>query len=347
MNDKIVDRSRPVAIWLLIGIGMLMIQVVLGGITRLTGSGLSITEWKPIMGVLPPTSTEQWQIAFEKYKQIGQYKFINSDFTLDDFKFIFFWEWFHRLWARLIAVAFAIPFVVFIVQKRFRKDMIAPMLILFLGGALQGAIGWIMVQSGLNENDISVSHYRLAIHFIAAMALICYAVWFALKLLVPPREIVSNNGLRNFTSSLIVLLIVQLIYGAFMAGMKAGVVAPSWPTINGEWIPSQTKGTIFNDPLLVQFIHRMLAYLLFVLVIIWWVRSRAINTGNLFKTYRILPLLLVVLQVVIGIFTVLHSPKRFDLLWLGTIHQFVAMLLLLCLVWMRFMVNGKSFVRAV
>ena len=347
MNDKRADKSKPVAIWLLIGIGMLMIQVVLGGITRLTGSGLSITEWAPIMGTLPPTNTEEWQIAFDKYKQIGQYKFINSDFTLADFKSIYFWEWFHRLWARLIALAFAIPFVIFILQKRFRKDMVAPMLILFLGGALQGAIGWIMVKSGLNENDISVSHYRLAIHFIAAMALISYAVWFALKLLVPPKEIVTQHFIRKFTTVLILLLVVQLVYGAFMAGMKAGVVAPTWPTINGEWIPSKTKGTIASDPFLVQFIHRSLAYLIAILFVVWWVKSKVVGTGMIFRRYRILPFILVLIQVVIGIFTVIYSPSREKLLWLGTVHQFVAMLLLLTMIWMRFMVNGRSFVRAV
>src|SRR5215470_9743790 len=166
--------SRPVAIWLLLGIAMLMVQVLLGGITRLTGSGLSITEWKPIMGALPPMNDEQWNVAFDKYKQIAQYKYLNSSFTLSDFKFIFFWEWFHRLWARLIGVAFIIPFIIFLIQKRFKKQMIRPMIILFLLGALQGLVGWIMVMSGLEDSDrLYVSHYRLAIHFILALVLIC------------------------------------------------------------------------------------------------------------------------------------------------------------------------------
>ena len=136
MNNTIKQSSsKPVAIWLLIGVAMIMIQVLLGGITRLTGSGLSITEWKPIMGTLPPLNEQGWNIAFEKYKQIAQFKFVNPHFDLGDFKSIFFWEWFHRLWARLIAVAFAIPFVIFLVQKKFKKEMIKPMLILFLMGA--------------------------------------------------------------------------------------------------------------------------------------------------------------------------------------------------------------------
>jgi cytochrome c oxidase assembly protein subunit 15 len=168
--------SRPVAIWLLIGIVMLMVQVLLGGITRLTGSGLSITEWKPVMGALPPLNDQQWNEAFDKYKQIAQYKYLNSSFNLSDFKSIFFWEWFHRLWARLIGVVFLIPFIIFLVQNRFKKEMVKPMIILFLLGGLQGLVGWVMVMSGLNEENLYVSHYRLAIHFIFALGLICYTL---------------------------------------------------------------------------------------------------------------------------------------------------------------------------
>src|SRR6187455_1439815 len=154
-------RNSPVAIWLLIGVGMIMIQVLLGGITRLTGSGLSITEWKPLLGALPPLNEDAWNKAFDQYKQIGQYKQINFDFTLSDFKFIYFWEWFHRQWARIMGLVFAFGFIYFIIRKRFKKEMIWPMVLLFLLGALQGAIGWIMVKSGLNENDLYVSHIRL------------------------------------------------------------------------------------------------------------------------------------------------------------------------------------------
>src|ERR1700694_3116267 len=145
--------SRPVAIWLLTGLGMIIVQVLLGGVTRLTGSGLSITEWKPVMGALPPMNEQDWNTAFEKYKQIAQFKYLNSYFTLHDFKFIFFWEWFHRLWARLIVVVFLVPFIIFLFQRRFKKEMIRPMIILFLLGALQGLVGWIMVLSGLENSE--------------------------------------------------------------------------------------------------------------------------------------------------------------------------------------------------
>src|SRR5436190_19224707 len=234
--------SKPVAIWLLTGVFMIIIQVLLGGITRLTGSGLSITEWKPIIGALPPMNEQDWNMAFEKYQQIAQYKYLNSLFSLADFKFIFFWEWFHRLWARLIGIVFIIPFIIFIIQRRFKKEMIRPLLVLFLLGALQGLVGWIMVQSGLEDSELLyVSHYKLAIHFILALGLLCYVLWFALKLLVPSQQLTFNRSLRRFTAWLTGLLTLQLIYGAFMAGLKAATAAPTWPTINGVWWPDNVS----------------------------------------------------------------------------------------------------------
>src|SRR3954465_8438788 len=189
------DRStRIVATWIFIGVGMLIIQVLLGGITRLTGSGLSITEWKPIMGAVPPMNAAEWQRTFEKYQHIAQFKYLNSHFTLSNFKFIFFWEWFHRLWARLIGVVFLIPFIYFLLKRYFKSWMVFPLVVLFLLGALQGAIGWIMVQSGLNDNDVYVSHIRLATHFMAAMVLICYALLFGLKLVISERSRIAQPG---------------------------------------------------------------------------------------------------------------------------------------------------------
>ena len=333
------------AAWLLIGIVMLIIQVLLGGITRLTGSGLSITEWKPIMGALPPMNDQQWNDAFDKYKQIAQYKYLNSSFTLSDFKSIFFWEWFHRLWARLIGVAFLIPFIIFLIQKRFKKEMVKPMIILFLLGALQGLVGWIMVMSGLNEENLYVSHYRLAIHFILALGLICYTLWFALELLVPQHELVTNPSLRKFTIWLIAILTLQLIYGAFMAGLKAATYAPTWPDINGNFLPrggSPSSGILklFDNPIVVHFIHRNLAYLITILIFTWFVRSKKINSP-LFKKTTWLPLALVVLQLILGIFTVINSPDPKALRWLGVTHQFIAMCLLLSLIFEFYLLQHK------
>lgn len=344
--------SRPVAIWLLVGVGMIIIQILLGGITRLTGSGLSITEWKPIMGALPPMNDQDWNTAFEKYQQIAQYKYVNSHFTLGDFKFIYFWEWFHRVWARLIGVVFIIPFVIFIIQKRFKKEMIKPMIILFLLGVIQGLVGWIMVQSGLEDSELLyVSHYKLAIHFVLALGLLCYTLWFAFGLLIPKEQIVIHQPLRKFADWLVVLLVIQLVYGAFMAGLKAATIAPTWPSVNGTWWPSNVhslgnrefSGLSFltDNPLVIHFIHRNLAYIISVLIFIWWWRARKVQGEGLFQKTRALPLLIVLLQVLLGVLTVLNALHTRSFLWLGVAHQFVAMLLLLSLVWVMYIVRNK------
>jgi heme a synthase len=328
-----MKKYSPVAIWLLIGVGMIMIQVLLGGITRLTGSGLSITEWKPLLGAIPPMNEQDWNKAFDQYKQIGQYKHINFDFTLSDFKFIYFWEWFHRVWARLMGLVFAIGFVYFIIKKQFSKEMIWPMVLLFVLGGLQGAIGWIMVQSGLNDNDVSVSHIRLSIHFMAALGLLCYVFWFAISFLMPKDQHIENPSLKKFSWLIIVILIVQLFYGAFMAGLKAGTAAPTWPTINEMWIPEGLGSNLTDDPITVQFIHRGLAYIIALMILVWWSRALRSAATPLFGKTRLFPPVLVIVQVILGIFTVLYSPDKQALLWLGVAHQFVAMLLLLSMVW--------------
>jgi cytochrome c oxidase assembly protein subunit 15 len=335
------NKRRAVAVWLLAGVFMIIVQVLLGGITRLTGSGLSITEWKPIMGALPPMNEAAWQQAFERYKNIAQYKYLNSHFNLEDFKFIFFWEWFHRLWARLLGVVFAIGFIYFLVRRYFDKEMVVPLIMLFLLGALQGLIGWIMVKSGLNDTSLYVNHIKLAMHFIAALALLCYTLWFALRLLVPEGRRIGNISLNAFTVGVILLLTVQLIYGAFMAGLKAAPYAPTWPSMNGEWIPGTISSESWaNNPFNVQFVHRILAYLLCTVVIFWSWRAGRIakhHPGSLLGKVRLYPLVLILLQVVLGVFTVLEAPRMgtnkfgfYELL--AQSHQLVAMFLLVALI---------------
>ena len=180
MMNSLPKAQKAVAAWIYIGVAMLLVQVVLGGITRLTGSGLSITEWKVVDGALPPFTEQQWMMAFARYRQTPQYQLLNTDFTLHNYKFIYFWEWFHREWARLISVVFVIGFVYLLVKKYLQAAMIKPLLILFLLGALQGAIGWIMVKSGLTDDMVYVKPLKLALHFVFALVLICYAWWFAL-----------------------------------------------------------------------------------------------------------------------------------------------------------------------
>lgn len=325
---------------------MIMIQVALGGITRLTGSGLSITEWKPILGAFPPMNDAAWQSAFDKYKEIGQYKHINFDFTLSDFKFIYFWEWLHRLWGRIIGIVFLIPFVYFVSKKMITQKMIIPMIILFLLGGLQGAIGWIMVMSGLNTDDVSVDHIRLMIHFMAALILLAYTWWLALRYLVPPQQQQRITSIKKYNSFLLVVLTLQLIYGALMAGLKAGNVAPTWPSINGYFWPMgmdkyEGISNLTDNPVAVQFIHRLLAYLLFISVIIgYWLIGKMKTTAQLSRV-KIYPLIIVIIQLLLGIGTVLNSPVQKELLWWGVAHQFVAMLLLLSITWIQYLLTPR------
>jgi len=343
-----LDRSssKPVAIWLLIGVGMIMIQVMLGGITRLTESGLSITEWKPITGSLPPLNTVEWQAEFDKYKNTDQFRYIHADFTLSDFKFIFFWEWFHRFWARLLGVVFLVGFVYFLVRKKFKQEMIIPMIILFLLGAMQGLIGWIMVKSGLVPEKMFVGHIQLATHFIAALVLLCYTFWFALSLLIPKNKLVINPSLKKITIIIICVLVIQLIYGAFMSGLKAATVAPTWPDINGMMIPDQLNNlspwwkNLVENKITIQLIHRSLAYILTLLVFIWTLKARKVNGNFLLNKTKWLPLVFILLQVVLGILTVIRSPFGNSLVWFGLAHQFTAMLFLITMMWMIFLVRS-------
>ena len=354
--NKVRSSSKPIAVWLLVGVFMIIVQIVLGGITRLTDSGLSITEWKPILGTIPPTNETEWNEAFNQYKQLAQYKNLHSYFTLEDFKSIFFWEWLHRLWGRVLGIVFIIPFFLFLLQKRFKKDMVKPMIILFLLGGLQGLIGWIMVKSGLNDEDLYVSHIRLAIHFIAALGLLVYTFWFALKLLVGPQQKIYNRSQRNFLMFIIILFVIQLVYGAFMAGLKAATYAPTWPTINGDYLPSHMTSyarqpysffsAIINNPITLHFIHRNLAYLIFILVAVWTIKV-AIEKKRMFNFVKWLPLLFVIVQVVLGIFAVITSPKKIPqhwgvFEWNAQLHQVVAIFLLLSLTMAYYLLNAKE-----
>ncbi len=344
-------RTKPVAIWLLIGVGMIIIQILLGGVTRLTGSGLSITEWDVITGTLPPLNEQQWLIEFNKYKQTSQFQVLNYDFTLDDFKFIFFWEWFHRFWARLIGVVFVIPFIIFLFQKRFKAEMIKPLIILFLLGALQGAVGWIMVASGLTGDAIYVKPARLMLHFILALGLLCYTFWFAMQLVVPGEKRLIHKPLRKLTFIVMGVLVIQLAFGALMAGHKAATVAPTWPDINGSFVPASVFSAdglldLLENKITIHFIHRSLAYILVLLILYWTWQAYRINGNRLISKTRWLPLILVVIQVVLGIYSLLTSvkivPNQWGVFeWLAEMHQLTAMFLLLSLTWMGYILKSK------
>lgn len=334
MKPNIQEKhTRIIAIWLFIGVFMIMIQVLVGGITRLTGSGLSITEWAPIMGVIPPLNAEDWNIAFEKYQQSPQYIYQNSSITMSEFKYIFFWEWVHRFWARFLGIVFIVPFIYFLVKKWFTKSMIRPMVILFLLGGLQGFVGWIMVASGLVGDRTSVDHYNLAAHFIAALILLCYTLWFALTLVFKDSHKTAHSGLRKYTLLVIGVLGIQLLYGAFMAGLHAAFAAPTWPGVSGAYFPGfyfsgESVGFELTAVRInVQWIHRILAYVLTGLLVIWWLRAKKISKDQILSRYAWMPLVLVLFQIVLGILTVINTSSTIPVVW-AVLHQFNGMLLL-------------------
>jgi cytochrome c oxidase assembly protein subunit 15 len=293
------------------------------------------------MGTLPPLNDADWNNAFDSYKNIAQFKFLNSHFTLSDFKFIFYWEWAHRLWARMLGVVFLIGFVYFLWKKYFDKGMIKPFVVLFLLGGVQGFIGWKMVESGLNDTDLYVKHTWLATHFLSAVTLMCYTLWFALVLLIPPHRRAGSSGMAKASIGLIALLYVQLAYGAFMAGLHAAKNAPTWPTINGDWIPAgMGANNWLHNPINVHFIHRGLAYLLLAGIILWFVyagKQAKLASESLLSKSRWWPMVLVTVQVILGIATVLTAPyivfAKFGVFeTIAELHQLVALILMMSVV---------------
>jgi heme a synthase len=350
--NQLKRSDKQVAIWLLIGVVMTVVQIALGGITRLTGSGLSITEWNVITGTLPPLNEAAWLVEFDKYKQTPQFQLLNFEFSLKDFQYIFFWEWFHRLWARTIGLVFAFGFIWFLLKKAFKKEMVKPLAVLFLLGALQGGVGWIMVASGLTGDAVYVKPTRLALHFILALGLLSYTFWFALSCLIKQEQLVKNAKALKTNYLLLGLLVLQLLYGALMAGHKAASVASTWPTINGAWVPDQLfKDQSFflnfiDNTILIHFIHRGMAYLLIILIAAWTLNLNKINGSILFNRIKKWPLFIVLIQVALGIGTVLFSkgiiPGNWGLFeWTAQLHQLTGMLLLLSLVLTLFVIRKE------
>jgi cytochrome c oxidase assembly protein subunit 15 len=351
MEKSDVSSVRVVGQWVLIGVIMLLIQVLLGGITRLTGSGLSITQWDVVKGFLPPLNAHQWLEAFNRYKQSPQFRLLNSDFSLSDYKFIYFWEWFHRQWARLVAVVFVVGFVWMLIKKKLQWKMIVPLLIFFVMGALQGTVGWIMVASGLTGDAIYVEPIKLAFHFVFAVVLIACIFWYSLYLLVPHEQVGRSATLPKWTGALLFLLFFQLLFGALMAGHKAATAAPTWPTINGDWVPAALTGklpflqNLLGNKIAVHFVHRGLAYLILAGVSIWTLKVfRLPVASDYLRKSRWLPLLLVCVQIGLGIAALLTStgivPNKwvsFD--WFALFHQSVGLVFSMVMVWMLFLVR--------
>lgn len=329
--------DRAVQAWLWAVVALVFAMVVVGGATRLTESGLSITEWQPILGAIPPLNEADWLAAFEKYKQIPQYALVNKGMALADFKFIYWWEWSHRLLGRLIGFAFALPFLAFWALGRLRPGL-APKLIgvLALGG-LQGAIGWYMVKSGLADR-VSVSQYRLALHLATAFAIIGILVWLACEEGEARHRVTgkaATPAARTLAGILVGLVGLQVILGAFVAGLRAGLVYNTWPTMNGAWVPSGLWAlspwylNLFETVETVQFDHRMVAYVVALAVLIQVLLTVRTPTDLRVRRSAFVVAIAVLAQMALGIATLLSGVP----LALGLAHQGGAALVLIAAVW--------------
>ncbi|WP_062059583.1 COX15/CtaA family protein [Aquimarina longa] len=322
--------NKNVIYWLLTGCILIFIMVVVGGITRLTHSGLSISNYKLISGTIPPINEAEWNAAFDLYKQYPEYQKINNQFTLQDFKDIYFWEWLHRVIGRFIGIVFILPFLYFLIRKQLTKPTIKKSILLMFMGGFQGFLGWFMVKSGLVERP-DVSHYRLAMHLTAAFITFAYTFWVALDLIYPNKKIIDLK-FRNLIRCGLVLLLLQIIYGAFVAGLDAGFLHNHWPLMNdGKLIHESVY--IEQSPIIknfiegksgVQFIHRYLAYIVVGYIVLIWHRGKKIQKNNTQQNAIHSLLAIVFIQFLLGIFTLLYRVP----LTLGVLHQVVAFLLL-------------------
>lgn len=331
------DPLRPVRIWLYLIAALVFAMVIVGGATRLTDSGLSITEWQPILGAIPPLSDADWQVAFEKYRQIPEYKLVNKGMSLSAFKFIYWWEWAHRFLGRLIGVAFFLPLVYFVARGTVRGALAAKLFGMFLLGGLQGAIGWYMVQSGLVDR-IDVSQYRLALHLLVAALILVAVLWVAIS--IEPEAKVAHlrtvtRGQRRLAALVLGLVLLQIALGALVAGMKAGLAYNTWPLMDGQIIPrglgamSPRWANLFENALTVQFNHRVMAYIITVLALVHWMSLRPADDERVRRASALLALS-VLAQVGLGIWTLLaqvplslalaHQGLGFIVLALATLN---------------------------
>jgi heme a synthase len=326
------SSDRAIALWLFACCAMIFLMVVIGGITRLTESGLSITEWQPVTGALPPMSEAQWTAEFEKYKAIPQYRAIHADMTLGQFKYIFFWEYFHRLWGRLIGVVFAVPFAYFLMRGRVSRRLAPRLVLLFVLGGLQGALGWYMVESGLSER-IEVSQYRLAAHLAAAALIYAAILWVALELIWPEREAARDprqKRLRAGVGLVLAFISLTLVAGAFVAGLRAGYIYNTFPLMGDRLLPAEYGALSpwwrnwFENAAAVQFNHRLLAEITVGEVVGLWLFSLRFGLGQRSRAAMNGLFAMALLQFALGISTLLLVVP----LPLAVAHQAGAMLLL-------------------
>jgi cytochrome c oxidase assembly protein subunit 15 len=333
IDDNICPQKRPLAIsnWLYFVAFLVFIMVVVGGITRLTESGLSITEWKLITGTLPPLSEAAWLSEFDKYKQIPEFLEINgpAGMTLVEFKFIYFWEWVHRLMGRLIGLAFALPLVWFVFKRAIPNGYALRLTALLVLGGMQGVIGWWMVTSGLTERT-DVSHFRLATHLLTALLILGALVWTALDLRLLASGHNRQAKLTSFGLVVFIVLFIQLLFGAYTAGLNAGYVSNTWPLMNGSLIPSvlDWSGDLWaklnNDHYMIHFIHRWWAWVTvgFLIILAWRIHTQSIKASiAIHSAYSV--------QILLGIATVMTSVN----IYFAVLHQAVGALVVISTTW--------------
>jgi cytochrome c oxidase assembly protein subunit 15 len=331
--------QKPIAIWLLACCILVFAMVVVGGVTRLTESGLSIVEWQPIVGTMPPLGQKDWDELFEKYHQTPQYKKVNLGMSLDEFKGIFWWEYFHRLLGRVIGLAFFIPFLYFVVKRAIDRPLGLKLTGIFLLGGLQGAMGWYMVKSGLVDNP-HVSQYRLTAHLGLAFLIYATMFWVALELLsptVPWHGNIRLRALRRFSVAITSLIFIMILSGGFVAGIRAGFAYNTFPLMNGHFIPPEIfmlepwYRNFFDNMATVQFDHRMIAWTLAILIPVFWYRSRSLPLSGSARFACSLLLIMLAIQIGLGISTLLLVVP----LPLAAAHQAGAVLLFTAALWVN------------
>ena len=323
-------NNKKVIYWLFTGCVLIFIMVVVGGITRLTHSGLSIPDYKLISGTIPPINDQQWEEAFDLYKQYPEYQKLNSNITLKEFKGIFFWEWLHRVIGRVLGLVFIIPFLYFLITRQLDKPTIKKTIILLILGGFQGFLGWYMVKSGLVDRP-DVSHYRLAAHLTTAFVTFAFTLWIALDLIFPIKKTI-NKTYRNLIRIGLAILFIQIIYGAFVAGLDAGFIHNHWPMMSEGKFMHETvlieKTPVYKNFIEgrsgVQFIHRILAFFVVISVVIIYIKGKKIAISNYQLNGLNSLLILVGVQSLLGVLAILLQVP----LWLGIAHQIGAFLLL-------------------
>ena len=320
------DYSTIFHIWLLSLAILVGLIIIVGGLTRLTDSGLSITEWELVKGILPPISSEDWIAYFESYKQIPQYLLLNNDMTIKEFKFIFLWEYAHRLIARLIGILFLIPLLFFLYVNFFKKKLIIRLILIFILILTQGAVGWYMVSSGLTENT-SVSHYRLSIHLFIAFSIFSSLIWIFLNSYNKTEKKFFQFNLNDLClKSLLILLYVQIILGAFVSGLDAGRIYQTWPLMNGNYLPDDISLKMilnFNLPSSVQFFHRNIAYIIFFLAICLGYIIFNKEKLKLYNNFLIF-FLIIIVQIILGISVLISGTN----IYLASMHQISSIFLI-------------------